>query len=250
MELYRILHLLRRHALLVVIVVVVAVLAGLVTAYDVTPLPPKLESKARSSGLAAGRVLVSARKEPPFGLEAKVASTLGDRAALLADLVSTEASRGRIARHAGIRPDELAILGPSAGAPMLAVPLAERATEVAGAPRAPYVLTTSTEGGVPIVTLRAVAPDSKAAARVVDAAAEGLDELLSSRSSTTPVLTVERLGPPVERTLIDEPKRVVALAVALVVLAIGLAAIVVVDFGIRRLLPRPRRMGSRTARSA
>jgi hypothetical protein len=250
MELYRVLHLLWRHALLVVIVVLAAVLAGLVTAYDVTPLPPKLESKARSSGVAAGRVLVSARKEPAFGLESKVASTLGDRATLLADLVSTEASRGRIARDAGITPDELAILGPSAGAPIVAVPLAERATEVAAAPRVPYVLTASTEDRVPIITLRAVAPDSKAAARIVDAAAEGLDELMSSRSSATSVLTVERLGPPVERTLIDEPRRVVSLAVALVVLAIGLSAIVLLDFGIRRLLPRSRRIGSRTARSA
>jgi hypothetical protein len=250
MELYRILHLLRRHALLVAIVVLAAVLAALVTSYDVTPLPPKLDSRARSSGLATGRVLVSARKEPPFGLESKVATTLADRAALLADLVSTEASRGRIARDAGIPPHELAILGPSAGVPILPVALAERAAEVAGAPRVPHVLTASTEGGVPIITLRAVAPDSKVAARVVDAAAEGLDELMSSRSSSTPVLTVERLGPAVERTLIDEPRRVVSLAIALFVLAIGLAAIVVLDFASHRLFPRARRVGSRTARSA
>ena len=228
MDTVRILRLLRRHALLVALGALVAVLAGLLSTYQISPLPPKLTLRATSSGTASGRVLLSARKEPAFGLESKVAGTLSARAKLLADLMATEESRARIAREAGVAAGELAILGPSSGAPALPLPLAVQATESAALARAPYLLKADVEGPVAIITLKASAPDSTAAARIVDAAAASFRDLLASRSTRTPALLVERLGPPVEHTIVVAHSPSLAAIVAVVLFVLWCAAIVLV----------------------
>lgn len=230
MDTVRILRLLRRHPLLVAIGALVAVLAGLMSTYDISPLPPKLTIRATSSGTASGRVLLSARKEPAFGLETKVAGTLSARAKLLADLMATEESRARIAREAGVATDELAILGPSSGAPALSLPLAVQATEAAALARAPYLLKADVDGPVAIISLRSSAPDSTVAARIVDAAAASLDDLISSRSARTPALLVERLGPPVEHTIVVAHSPALAAIVTFVLFVLWCAAIVLVGF--------------------
>lgn len=249
MEIVSILRLLRRHLPLVVIGGFAALFVGLSFMYEISPAPPTLTSRAQSSGEAAGRVLIAAREEPAFDVQSKVADTLSERAALLADLMSTDAARERIAQVAGVEPDELAVLGPSTRAVAVQVALAVKATEVAAAPRKPYVLAATVEGQVPIISLRAGAPDSAAAARIVDAAAGDLDELIASRSSRAPALDVQRLGPAVESTIVDGPKLAVAVLAAFVIYGLWCAAIVVaMGFAHRRRHRSP--AGSRRPRTA
>lgn len=227
MEIVTILRMLRRHRGLVALGVVVASLVGLALMYQISPFPPKLTSRRHTSGVASSRVLVAIPNAPSFDLDSDLTDTVGTRTELLADLLSSDESRARIAAKAGVAPDQLVILGPATGPPELAIPLAVSATEAAATGPERYAVTVTADGKIPIILIKASGPDAVHAAKVVDAASASLDELIASRSPDRPGLLVERLGPAVGRTIVDSPKAIVSVIASLIVFVVWCAGLVV-----------------------
>jgi hypothetical protein len=229
-EIIAILRVLRRHRILTALGIVPAVLAGLAVLFHVALLPPKLERRATTVGSASARVLLGAQEQPTPHLEASMNDSLGTRALILADLMATDEARARIAGGAGLAEGEaVAVYGPSTAAPPVAIPLATKATEAAGLSPEPYRLTVSTDGRVPIITLRATGADAAGAAKIVEAAAGALEQLLPSGTARRPGLLLQRLGPAVGTAHTEQPKAPVAVFGALVVFVLWCAAVVLVS---------------------
>jgi capsular polysaccharide biosynthesis protein len=243
MELISILRVLRRHRVLVAIGVALVVLVAMLVTYQVSFIPPKLGSRVQTSGTATARVIIAARTQPAFDLESHITDTLGTRAALLANFLSADDVRANIAGGAGLKPDEVAVMSPVWGAPALALPLPIKATEAAAIAHEPYVLTVSSRGDIPIISLKATGPDAVRAAKVTNAAIAAISDLIAAKSTGRPDIVVERLGPAIARTSVTGPRKAVALAGAFVVLGIWCAGVVVLEWFIRRRRTR-RRQGA------
>jgi hypothetical protein len=238
MEIVAILRLLRRHRVYVAAGLLAATMLGLVLTYHVSLMPPRLGSRQQVSGVATARVIIAARNQPAFDLKSQLTETLGTRATLLADLLSTDPVQGRIARTAGLEPGQVAVVTPAMGPPPLAIALALSATEAAATPREPYLLTVTTQGQIPIISLRAAGPDAVRAARVANAATETIGALIASRSAGRPDIVVERLGPALARTVVQGPRRAIAAGATLLVLGLWCTGIVIVAGLARRLRQR------------
>jgi hypothetical protein len=206
MEFVGVLRVLQRHRLLVALGVLAAVAAG----------AGFLLQGDRTTETAAARLLIRAPASPTVNLDTEAARTLANRVSLLADLMATDGARAVTARGAGVRPDELAVSTPAMTVmPTVAVPIAVGARQAALVTPEPYMLSVESETGVPILVLRATAPDAAAATRLVDAGTRSLQALIARRApSAASVLEVERLEPLGARTLVSAPRRSVAVLIA------------------------------------
>lgn len=234
MEIVSILRVLRRHRILVALGVVLTVLVALTMAYQMSFLPPSLASKRQTSGLATAKVIIAARTQPAFDLDSHITDTLGTRAAILADLLSAEDVRARIARGAGLQPKQVAVLTPVWGPPTIDVALPLAATEAAGLTYEPYVLTVTSEGNIPIISLRATGRDPIRAAKVATAGIAAIEQLIAARSPGRPNIVVERLGPAMARTIVTGPRKAMAIAASMVFLAAWLIGIVFMSWFMAR----------------
>jgi hypothetical protein len=235
MEIVAILRALSRHRILVAAGAVLAVVIGLRLAFDVALSPPALHSKRFVSGTATGRVLITARKEPTADLKlSDVSGTLGVRSILLADLLSTDATRAAIARGAHVAPDQLAVITPAMGPPPIDIPLAQRAGEAAATPGVPVSVVVAAPGDIPIITLTVGAPDTATAARVVDSATRALQGLIASKSRHGPALALLRLGPPFRKSIVTGSSPVAGAIAAVVLFLVWCAGIVLVAGVARR----------------
>jgi hypothetical protein len=240
MEIVDILRVLGRHRVLVGLGCLLAILVALKLTFRLSLMPPGLGSREQISGIATGRVLLTAPRTPAFDLKStNITGTLGVRSILMADLLSTDATRASIARGAGIKPDELGVITPAMGAPPVDIPFADAAVQAASVGTEPYRLTVTALGDNPIITLTVTAPDSAAAAKVVDAATGNLGRLIAASSANGPPLSYARLGPPVRQTVPSKSRKAMAVAAALVFLIMWCSAIVIVS-GLRRRSRRRR----------
>jgi hypothetical protein len=238
MEIVAILRTLRRHRPLVGVGAVAGVLVALLLTFQVSLMPPKLGSRTQTSGAATAQVIIAARTQPAFDLKSQLTDTLGTRAAQLADLLATDTVRARIARIAGLAPGQVAVNTPAMGPPELPIALAVSATEAAALAPEPYLVTVTTGGQIPIITLKAGGPDAVRAARVADAAATSIGDLIAGKSAGRPDIIVERLGPAVTRTVVTSPSKAVGLVAAIGIFTLWCATIVVVSgLGRRRRSP-------------
>jgi hypothetical protein len=226
MEMIAILRVLQRHRLLALAGLPLAALVGLALMYQVSLFPPGLASKDHASGVATQRLLIAAADAPSFGLGTDITGTLAGRAVLLGDLMSTDAVRADIARRAGLTPSELAIIGPSQGKPPLEISLAVAATEVANATTEPYLIAVSADGTIPIISMSVAAPNAAGAARVADAAAASLLQVMKDKTKGAPGLQIERLGLPQAKTIVDGPRKVMGVAAAFVFMVLWCSGIV------------------------
>lgn len=242
MEYLSILAVLRRHLILVGLGALGAALLAIAIHQQASFLPGRLTAAATTAHAASTRLLLDARREPTVDIGSGTADTLGLRAGLLADLLTTESARAEIARAAGIRPAELAVIGPAMGAPPLAIPLAIRATDAATTTTQPYVLTLSADLLIPIVTLRAGAPDVAGAARLAVAARATTERIVATRATRGAGLRVRRLGAVRTATTVGRPPTLVGPAVGIFLFGLWLAAVVVGDGLLRH------RRGRRTPR--
>jgi hypothetical protein len=210
MEFISILRLLARHRLLVCISAAAAMLVGLLLAFEVSFWPPGIKSReAAATTTASALVLIGSPRNPAVDLDSQVAETLPLRAQLLAELLTTKAQHVRIAQTAGLRPQELAVLGPSSGPPPLPMTLAVRAADAARVPLEPFVLQLLANGQIPIITIKVTGFDGAAEERLTSAAAKSLQDIVANRRSIGRRLTAEQLGsvsvvtkPPKSRTLL------------------------------------------------
>lgn len=247
MECVSILRVLVRRRLLVALGAVAAALLTAALYMQAPFLPARLTGGTETTSHAAStRLLLDARSEPTLDLNSAVAETLGLRAGLLADLLTTDTARAEVAKGIGIGADQLAIIGPAMGPPTLPVPLAVRASDASRTAKEPYVLTLATDLRIPIITLRASAPNEPAAVGLAHAARSVLEQIVASRPTRGEGLAVRRLGSIAAATRVHAPQRAIAIAVGLLAFIMWLVAIIVVS-GLARQLRSAHRAAGRPA---
>jgi capsular polysaccharide biosynthesis protein len=239
MDLITILRALWRGRLLVVLATFVAVLAGLVVAYRVTPgLPPKLESRQYQVALGTVNVLVDTPDSQVIDLSPTGADAVSTRATLLASLISTSPIKDEISRRVGIPSDRLVVLGPQAGeAP--ASPSGTKAAVAADGRRA-NIISIRTDETLPVISIDTQAPTGEEAIRLANGAAAGLQDYLATvvRSQKVPLkrrLVLRTLGTPEVGVSVRGPRKAYGVVLAFFLLVAFCAAIVILP-GIARAL--------------
>jgi hypothetical protein len=236
MESVTILRALSRRRLLFALGVLLALGAGLLGAYRVSLLPPGAQSKATSSGFASQRVLVDTPTSLIADARAKGATSIVIRATILADLVESDRMRSAIAHEVGVSPEAIGAIASTTASPQTESPLAKQVLEVTQ-PAQPYVVSVGLQAGQPILSIQAVAPNARGAARLV-------------RATTTALAAAGRRAVPARGQVKIEPvgsaqvgtkeagggKKKAALA-ALAILVLWCAALVAADGLARRRRP-------------
>lgn len=225
MDILDIFRVLLRHRLLLVAGVVVAVLIAFAVG--------RRTSEQHANQTASARLLIGPSNATATTLDTVTPETLMTKAPLLADVLSTDDMRAQIAQRAGIRADQLTVMGPAFGAPTVAVPLATRATEVAAIAGTPFALVVRSSDQLPVITMLAQAPTSAAAAKLIDAAGGTLRDFVERRAATvgkkkkhTVRLVVQQLGPIEVRTIVSGHARILAFAAGIVMFGFWCCAIV------------------------
>ncbi len=193
MESVSILRALSRRPLLLGLGALLAVAVGLLAAYQVSLLPPGVQGKATTAGFAQQRVLVDTPTSLVADAKAKGASAIVIRAAVLADLISSDGVRAEIAREVGVAPGAVGTISSTVASPQTESPLAKQVLEVTR-PVEPYVISVGLEAGQPILSIQTVAPDPHAAARLISATTTALVRAGRGAAPARGPVRVERLG--------------------------------------------------------
>jgi hypothetical protein len=219
-----ILRLLWRRRALLACAAVLATLAGGATIYR-AGWPP--ESRQYRVGIAEASVLVDTPRSQVVEITPKGSDTLGVRASLLANLMLEGELKDSIAQRAGLRPDQLDARREGSVEPAPPPAVEGRRAHVLSA----RVLINTEGERLPIIEIEAQAPDPRQAAAVANAAVGGLRVYLDFKALVDRVrddrrLRVSLLGPPQARAVARGPRRILGVAVALLVFGAGCAAIV------------------------
>ena len=223
------LRLLLRHRLLIVVGALLALLVAVSVIYRISPGSPHFASRSTTSASATARVLLSAPPEAAADEFSGIDRTMGTRAKLLGDLMSTEPVRANVARDAGLAPHELAIFTPAAVAPNVRIPLAVFAAQAATQTSSERgVVAITADGQVPLLLVRSYAADAAGATRIATATVKGITELVASRQEPGAGFKVERLGQITAVTKVENPSKAVALIAAVVIFSMWCSAVVLV----------------------
>jgi len=120
------------------------------------------------------------------------ADTLPWRASFLIHLMATDATQKRLAQSLHVRPDEVAVVDPALGVPIVPASIPTAASDAAGITVAPYVLTlTLPTVTLPTIAIEAAAPDRAGAKRLAAAAVAVLESQssLSADRFSSKILT-------------------------------------------------------------
>jgi hypothetical protein len=235
MELVAVLRILARHRL--------AVLAGLIIAAAAAVGMYKLTNKTTVVAYSSGSVLLAAPGTTASTTNPQTAYTLPDRAALLADLMSTAGSRQDIAREAHIPTAQLAVEVPAMGVTQVATPLPEAAEE-ASLPAATYLARVTTQNPAisdeaPIIAVAVRGPNVVIANRLVDAVRREMQRLTTSKGPSS--LVLEPLGNPTGQAYGHGGRKSIAAALGIVLLGLWCCAVVVLSSTGKRWRTRRRR---------
>ena len=192
MELLNILRVLVRRRSLVALGAAVATFSGLMVG-GALGLGPFDASVKRSWTATAVAQIDMPR---PLAVDAHAsAATIQTQTVLLADYLTSDASRDAIGRHAGIPPARISVT-PSTDAPVRRSPLVTRAAESAMVPITPYTVRASTWTKSPMITLVAAGPEERTTMRLSRAAMDVLIENPTTRAPAAAVhrVTVKQLG--------------------------------------------------------
>jgi hypothetical protein len=236
MELVSFLQVLSRHRITVGIGALAALLAGLAV-MGALPIGPG--GGVQSAGAARARVLVDMPRSLVTDVDSN-ADTVGAQANMLMDLMAADPQVRAIAQAAHAPAREVVVLRPALTTPTRPSPLAEDASQVAGAPGL-YTVTLTADVALPIVTIEARAPNARAAAALVRATAATLRSLAQSRAPTPRRAMVVRPLEPVRSItlLAGQPRKSVAVAVAALVFVFWCVGMVLAASLIRALRRRP-----------
>jgi hypothetical protein len=154
------------------------------------------------------------------------ADSLVWRAALLAQLMTTDEARASVAARLRLPPAELAVIDAALATPVAATTLPLAAASAAAVRPEPYLLTVHADPQLPLVSIEARAPDPAAAARLaragaleLGAAAPGADDPALQR------YTVAAIGPPHVRAVATGQGRMRAIGAALAAFALWCAGV-------------------------
>jgi len=187
---------------------------------------------ARTSSLS--KVLIDTPKSLVADAQAQGAGTIHTRAQLMGRLIADDNAKAAIARKAGLRPDQLAILGSGTAAPPdVVTPLAEQALTVAK-PIQPYLVAVEVEPSLSIVTIDANAPNREQAVRLDLAAVATLSSVARRAPGGGSSVAVERLGKPLIVTKAAGGGGMKAVGGALAFLGLWCLGCVLFDRALRR----------------
>ena len=194
---------------------VLALLLGCLVAYSVSFLPPKLQKRAYTVGVANSRVFVDTPASQVVEVNPRGSDTLGARAQLLSNVMTDGVLKASIARTAGLRPRQLVATSDAAASADAGV-LDERSEYLLKT----SVVTNAAGEQLPIIEIETHAPNARAAAALASAAVKGLDRYLDQRATVEGVPAAKRLrvgglGPPQTRLATRGPGLLLALSVTL-----------------------------------
>ena len=217
MELLGILRLLSRRRLLVAIGAVVAIAIGVLATGLTT----------QTSGKASARVMLDTANSQLTHGAPSGGDTLTWRSVILAYLAGSRALTDRIADQAGIRRNQLVVVYPTLEDPWRPAALPSKASEVANVVPEKYVLTVTFDELIPIISLKAEAPDRRASARLAAAAVSTLEEAATPTQVTPGIqgLAVESLGPVRSKAIVQRPQPLLGAAIALVLFGLWVACV-------------------------
>jgi hypothetical protein len=193
-------------------------------------LTVKAISGAGGAGaVATTSVLVDTPRQQLVDRSSAGVATLGWRAALLAELLGTEPAKRRIARDVPIATRMLSVVAPELNLPTIPASLPDAASKAAASSLAPYVLTTRTNGVLPLIEIRAEAPNIEQASRLADAAVSELEAgaVLGPRPDS-PRFGVDRVAGVSARAAPADPQVMRALALGGFFFCLWCAMIIVV----------------------
>jgi hypothetical protein len=228
--------------LLVAVGLALALAVATLMAFSVSGMPPDFKSRQYNVGIASAAVLIDSPSSQvadlggggEAGPQADVGS-LSARARLLANLMATSPLKDQIAQRAGIAPSTLIARAPAGAgvAPDPVTPLSTGSTISPSDPRA-NILTITVNETLPILSADSQAPDESTAAKISAAAVAELPRYLKSVASTDRVpdaqqLVVKPLGPARYATVQHGPRRLFAIAAAIVLFCLWCAGILVIS---------------------
>lgn len=183
-----ILRALWRHRTIIVVFAIVSALIGGLIAYKPS-LPP--HSRKYHLGAAHLQILVDTPASQVVEVSPKGSETLGDRASLLANLMTQGEVKAAIAKRAGLRPGQLLAVSDAAIEPKNVTPAQLSSPGI-------YLLRTnvvSNDAGnqLPIVEVDAQAPTAARAAVLANAAEAGLRDYLDTKAALEKVTDARRL---------------------------------------------------------
>jgi len=180
-------------------------------------------------GVASTRVMLDTPRSQTVNTNPPNFDTLPSRAALLADLTADNPSRQRIANDVGIATKSLVVRSPAMSIAPVAAPLPRHALDVASAVPEPYELSIRAIYPLPIVAIDARAPSGAQAAKLATAAAAALKAAAPSEfAHEADRFVVEDVGPVRSHEVVDGPRRMFAVIVALVVFGLWCACITII----------------------
>lgn len=180
------------------------------------------------------RVLVDTSRSLVVDAKARGSATIDSRARLLGGLMAEDSAKLEIARRAGLRPAELAIAGPGAGAPPgIVTPLAEQAI-AAALPVAPYLVSVEVDPSLPILSITATAPSRGQATRLGRVASGALTSVARRAPGGSHGMTIEPLGRPLVTVRAMGGGRAKALGGALAFFVLWCLGCVLLDGALRR----------------
>jgi hypothetical protein len=135
------------------------------------------------AGVATIRVVLDTPRSQLVHAAPSGADTLGWRAGFLGDLMASSPFKHRIAGYARVAERKLVVVNPSLAVPTVPTPLPTRASEAAAVTTEPYVLTVTCDEELPIILLKARAPERGEAARLVAAATRALKDSAQRQGS-------------------------------------------------------------------
>lgn len=226
MELNEIFRILKARRLATGVVVALAlVVAGMV----------KLTSHSVPTGAATLQILVDSPSSELANLSQDPAPLIS-RAAVFAQVMTSDAVLREIAKAAGIPPQQLTAQGPYSGSGQVldAITPAEARSSQLVAEKAPYRLTFLAQQDQPVITVSVQGPNALAAARVADAVYTGVQNYVATAQQTggTPAqykVTLRALGPAQAGTVNNGSRATLMVAALLGVLLLGLLGIVGVE---------------------
>ena len=219
-----------RRRVAVGLVALAAILVGLLLSFR-PGLPP--ETRRYDVGIATARLLVDTPQSQVIKVDPKGSDTLGVRANVIANLMVEGPAKAAIAERAGLRPRKLLAIAESELEPQKISPKALRNPEV-NLMKTRVVMDLDGEQ-LPIVEVRAQAPDAARATALANASVTGLTDYLDARAAADPELEARKrlrvagLGT-AEATLSTRgPSLLVSLGAAAFVFLAGCAAILLVS---------------------
>ncbi len=218
----------RRLATAAVVVLAVAAAAAV-----------KLSSHSVPTGAATLQILVDSPSSELANLNQDPAPLIS-RAAVFAQVMTSDVVLREIAKAAGVPPRQLTAQGPygGSGEALNTITPAEARSSQLVAEKAPYRLTFLAQQDQPVITVSVQGPNALAAARVADAVYTGVQAYVSKaqQEGATPAqhkVTLRALGPAQAGTVNNGSRATIMVAALLGVLLLGLLAIVGVE-GLRR----------------